>query len=474
MDIFTTNLQSTFNTTDFAAPEARGIRIIKDICLAAHALKYDAFRDKSLQIISDLCATGGYIGEAYRAATSLPDERYNDRTGLLSKINTKLPPQKSLAVSLETISFCNIRCPLCSNAKQSGKNYYQHGKLMTFDVFKRIWDDISPFVSLLILVGQGETFMHPDIYKMLEYVKPTPVHIDTNGNAKIDAKRVVESSLQSLLFSVDGVDQRTYEKYRVGGDFEKCMDNMRKVVAAKREARRGPDIVWKYILFKHTEPYVQEFKQMAQQIGVNKIEFVPCVVDPKNTEELIREFMPVGLSPADTTVRYVDFANRTLGLNAESDSPYCHAGINNPHIRINGDINICCSSYDPVGNVLEGGFIKNWNSEEYTRQRKQALTNRYALPECRACSRRQNNLGRIFEGTVLEYPKPPEADPDHTLWMKDLKIEPDYLAYLEENGLTKDIEYFRARNVIRDVQPDPDPAIATVATAAPENLPARA
>jgi hypothetical protein len=44
--------------------------------------------------------------------------------------------------------------------------------------------------------------------------------------------------------------------------------------------------------------------------------------------------------------------------------------------------------------------------------------------------------------------------------MKDLKIEPDYLAYLEANGLTKDIEYFRAKNLINDARTPPPSATA--------------
>ncbi|MDR1312434.1 MAG: radical SAM protein [Deltaproteobacteria bacterium] len=468
MDLFKLNLQSLINTTDFSPASLNRLKLFKDISLAAHALKYDALHDNSLQIVSDLCAASNLIGEAFKAAACMSKGSYYDRSGLLKLINAKEPSPKSLAFNMEIISACNIRCPLCSNAKESGKNYYLHGKIMPFPVFKEIWDDIRPLASLLILVGQGETFMHPDIYKILDYVKPTPVHIDTNGNAKIDARKVADSSIKTLLFSVDGVDQQTYAKYRVGGDFGKALDAMREVIRAKREARRGPDIVWKYILFKHTEPYVQEFRKMAREIGVDKIDLVPCVVAPENTEDLIREFMPLGLDPHEEILKYVDFENRALGLNAENDSPYCTAGFFNPHIRINGDISLCCSSYDPVGNVLDGGFIKNWNSAEYARQRKQALANRYALPECLTCSRRQNNLGHLFDGTVLEYRKPPEPDPDRTLWMKDLRIEPDYLAYLEANGLKRDIEYFKAKNLIRDGQSQPDAALAAGHTPASE------
>ncbi|MDR1079691.1 MAG: SPASM domain-containing protein [Deltaproteobacteria bacterium] len=461
MDVFSDNLSALINTSDFSNPNLLGLRILKDISVIAHTLKYDVSSEKSLEILSNVLLNGHYFGESYKAASCLSSGRCNDNGGILSIVNRIEPQKKSLMISLEIVSYCNVRCPLCTNDKQSGKDYYLHGKIMPFPVFKKIWDDIGQYTGMLILVGQGETFLHPDIYKILDYVKPTPVHIDTNGNAMIDAERVIGSSVKRLLFSVDGVDQRTYGKYRVGGDFEKALDNMRGMVAAKKKARTGPDIVWKFILFKHTEPYCDEFKRLGREIGVDEISYTSCVVSPDNYEGLIREFMPVGISHQDKAIKYIDFANRTVGMNDMHDSPYCQAGLFNPHIRVNGDINICCSSYDPVGNVLEGGFFKNWNNPEYVRQRKQSLANRYALPECRACSRIQLNFGHLFDGTVMEYQKPAEPDPDRTLWVDDLKIEPDYLAYLEENGLTKDINYFKARGVISDaISPPPAGAAA--------------
>ena len=71
-----------------------------------------------------------------------------------------------------------------------------------------------------------------------------------------------------------------------------------------------------------------------------------------------------------------------------------------------------------------------------------ALRNRYQLESCRPCSRDQANLGRLFDGTVLEYPKPPAPSND-TFNLDELRIDADYAAWLLENGLTKDIEYYR-------------------------------
>jgi MoaA/NifB/PqqE/SkfB family radical SAM enzyme len=455
MDFFISNVQNIINCKDFNNPANATILRLKNTIAAVNALRYEGTAKTLLPFLAGNLQELGFTGEAYKALRSMPDGGSSDKTGLISFLNSRQPMPRSLQVSLEIVSYCNIRCPLCSNAKQSGKEYYQHGRVMPFETFKKIYDDIKPYTGLLILVGQGETFLHPDIYKMLEYVKPTPVHIDTNANVKLDTKRIIDSSMASLLFSVDGVDQRTYVKYRVGGDINKCFDNINAMVAAKREARRGPRLVWKYVVFKHNEAYLGQAESMARAIGVDSFQVVPCQVTPQNTVELIKEFMPVGLSPDESIIKFVDFENNMLGLNYTSDSPYCKAPLHNPHIRVNGDINVCCSSYDPIGNVAKDGFLKIWGGDNYLRLRKEILADRFSYVPCRSCSRQQLTLGHVFDGTVMEAPKPPEASPNGTMWMKDLKIEPEYLDYLHENGLTKDLEYYKARKVITAEQAAP-------------------
>lgn len=471
MDIFRHSLGALLGERNPGPPsgaiDEAAIKRLREICIALSALKYDGLRTKTLTLLSELFMANGNPGEAYRAASLVPEGSFPDRGGVLSLVGAPLPRAGSLNVSLEIISYCNMRCPLCTNSAGSGKTYAQHGKIMPFQTFRRIWDDIGPYTGLLILVGQGETFLHPDIYRILDYVKPTPVHIDTNGNVRLHPERLIGTSLSKLLFSLDGVDQRTYGKYRVGGSFEKGLDGLRSMIAAKRAAGRGPQLVWKYVVFKHNEAYLDRLHAMSREIGAESLLIVPCQVVPSNTESLIREFLPVGLSPLNANIKYVDFENDTLGINDEQDSPYCPAPLSNPHIRVNGDLEVCCSSYAPVGNVLKDAFAKIWQSEGYARLRKQILSDRYSVAECRRCSRAQFNYGRIFNGTPLEYPKAPEPSPAGTLWTRDLGIDDDYLAHLHGNGLTKDLQYYRARHVITEEQASPrKPPASTACLAA--------
>jgi MoaA/NifB/PqqE/SkfB family radical SAM enzyme len=337
---------------------------------------------------------------------------------------------------------------MCSQGGATGKPYDLKGNVMSLPIFREIWDKVKNHTKLLVLVGQGETFTHPKIYDILDYIYPKPIYIDTNGNIPLDPQKIVQSSISDLVFSLDGIDQRTYGKYRIGGNFDKVVSNMREVIKAKKKHGRGPVIKLKYILFKHTEPYIDEIKQLAEDLAVDQLQFVPCVVHPTHSPELIKEFFPHGLDNLQCKVKFIDFENLTLGLPDSVDSPYCDAPIFNPQIKVNGNMTVCCSSFEHVGNILDNTLPEIWDSGKYSNMRKQILTNRYNFVDCLACSRSHNNFGRLFDGTVLEYPKPPIPSKDNTLWVDKLKIEKDYLDFMINQGLSKDITYFLNSNRI--------------------------
>ncbi|MDR3039054.1 MAG: radical SAM protein [Candidatus Adiutrix sp.] len=407
---------------------------------ASNMLNYPEHRHRTLRYLAKLLWQMGHAGEAYQAALALPAEERADCAGIIKAVEVDEVPARQLAFNLEIITHCNLRCPMCSNG--NGRSYDEKGQIMSFPTFKRLWDKIRKRVNLLVLVGQGESFMHPNIYDILKLVAPTPVHIDTNANLKLDAERIVRSSLQTLIFSVDGVDQRTYEQYRVGGNFEKVLANIRAVVQAKKNLGRGPVTVFKYVVFKHNEAYLEEAEKLARQLGVDRFMVVPCLCVPEHSRELVNRLVPHGRHRVLSRIKYLDYAHGRVILNEGHDSPYCSAAMNNPNIKVEGTLTPCCSSSSRMGNLLESGFDEIWRSEPYREFRLNAFKNRFQLKDCNSCSRDANNLGRLFDGTVLEYPRRPAPSAD-ILELGQLRVEADYAAYLLENNLTKDIRYFR-------------------------------
>ena len=57
----------------------------------------------------------------------------------------------------------------------------------------------------------------------------TTVNLNATNDEQI--KGLLTSSLDALHVSIDGVTQEVYEKYRVGGNLETVLNNLKKLIA---------------------------------------------------------------------------------------------------------------------------------------------------------------------------------------------------------------------------------------------------
>lgn len=196
------------------------------------------------------------------------------------------PPSKS--VHPETISrlfieptvLCNLDCYKSVCNKASGIVNTRKTPMMDFELYKTIVDEVGSNLSRLDFFNYGESFVHPQAVDMLEYFKskyPQPyVYISTNGLMLNEQKisRLVQAGIDEITFSVDGADQETYQKYRIGGDFERVKDLMTLMVRLRNErGREVPFINWRYILFSwnDSDSQMQKARDLAHSIGVDRL-----------------------------------------------------------------------------------------------------------------------------------------------------------------------------------------------------------
>ncbi|MDR2354299.1 MAG: radical SAM protein [Deltaproteobacteria bacterium] len=418
--------------------------VTRRISLLSQLLRYNTNSESTLNTLTQLFILFGCHGDAYRAAKNTLYGEFKEATDVVNRFeNQACPP---LNLHMDIINDCSLRCPMCSLSGKANSPSEENVNLMTFPVFRYIWDKVKNNVQKLILNGPGEIFSHPNIYEILNFTKPITTSITTHGNVRIEPERIIDSSVEEIVFNLDGVDQRTYEQYRAKGDFNKVIQNIQMMVKSKNFYGRGPKVVIKYLIFKHNEAYIKDIQNLAIDLKVNELRLMPCPTPPAAGADLIRKFYPLGQHHGVNRVKYIDFENNTVGLMDDLDSPYCSLAYYIPNIKINGDVTLCPSASTAVGNILEDSLENIWESPRYKTLRLQALTNRYTVKDCLSCSATHNNFGKIFTGTILEYPLPPEPSPNNTLWIKDLKIEEDYLAQLSANGLNKEVEYFEKVN----------------------------
>jgi hypothetical protein len=115
---------------------------------------------------------------------------------------------------------------------------------------------------------------------MIEHIKENYprvyLYTSTNGLLLNEDKtaRLARSGIDEVTFSVDGADQRTYERYRRGGDFAKVLKTMTALAGEKRRlGREVPFINWRYILFRWNDSFRQmnKARRLAATAGVDRL-----------------------------------------------------------------------------------------------------------------------------------------------------------------------------------------------------------
>lgn len=147
------------------------------------------------------------------------------------------PKQKKLLdfplyLLIEPTSICNLRCTMCFQTDKSFRKKEFMG-MMSWELFTKLADQAKDNdCRAITLASRGEPTLHSDFGKMLHYLNDAgilDIKINTNAtrlNEKI-INDILSAGVSECVFSIDAADKETYEKIRVGANFEKVVANVR-------------------------------------------------------------------------------------------------------------------------------------------------------------------------------------------------------------------------------------------------------
>jgi len=318
------------------------------------------------------------------AKAFLVKERLQQTCGIVCNYGLSLALRKPLVhyyppiLMLEPTNICNLHCPLCLTG--NGKLLRPKG-MMSLPLFQKICREVQDKIGMLILWNQGEPFLNPDFYAMLEFAARHKFYAMTSTNAslELDNERIVKSGLQKIIVSLDGITAETYNKYRVNGNFELVLKNMQDLVRLKEKWQSSkPYIVWQFLIMKHNENEIEEVQKMAKELKIDKLEFKTTQI--YSSEDIT--FLPSNHQYS----RYLQAGNIfTLKTKMKNR---CRRLWMQPVINWDGEMNICC--YDKngsikIGNIQEHSFSELWCGEKMQKMRNVVLNNRSAFEICRNC-----------------------------------------------------------------------------------------
>jgi len=289
-----------------------------------------------------------------------------------------------LSISVEPTSVCNLNCPECPTGLDELTRYKGQIK---FELYKKILDELSPYLLNLILYFQGEPYLNKEIFKLIEYsAKEKKVFTTTSTNGHFldseTAKKTIESGLDKLIISLDGTNQETYVKYRKNGDLETVIQSIKNIIHWKKKLRsKNPYVVIQFLVFKFNEHQIPEIKKLSKELGVDKLELKSAqIYDFKNDTE----FIPLNTKYS----RYKKDAAGKYQIKSKLKNK-CIRMWESSVITNTGEVLPCCFDKDAKhssGNITQHSFKEINNNKESVKFRKALLSNRKQIDMCKNCT----------------------------------------------------------------------------------------
>jgi hypothetical protein len=314
-------------------------------------------------------------------------------------------------VNIETVNFCNARCPFCPLFQ--GPNQLDRtlrpAQVMPDDLYARIIREIATWVPAptMTLNMDGEPLMDPRFVERLEILAAAGLseraHIQTNGQFLDEdkARAILRAPLAQVHFAFDGATKATYEKHRVRCDYDRVLANLRRFVSLRDDLGARTEVLIKYT-----------------RTDQNAHEVEACYA-------LMDTFMNPALD------KFIDTVTHSWGQQSLEDGTLYNVARSRPTIfrrggcalanttlvvLADGRVPACCLDYnfflkrEGFGSADRDTMETIWRGDDFVQLRTDlAQAERRAIPDlCRRCI-------NMYE-TPDEYPAPMIRDESNLLW----------------------------------------------------------
>ena len=186
----------------------------------------------------------------------------------------------NLTLDVELTTNCNAKCPQCSRTDELNNSEKKSWlpliqvSLARFESWFSI-KDLSKIKNFHFSGTYGDPGMCKDLLEIVKYIinySDSTITINTNGGIRdelywwkigaIGGKRL------TVIFDIDGIDQKMHSFYRQNVSLEKVLENMQAVLETNARVKVLT------VLFKHNEDYLDQIQDMCRDMGVEDFDSV--------------------------------------------------------------------------------------------------------------------------------------------------------------------------------------------------------
>lgn len=301
----------------------------------------------------------------------------------------QLNPKK---VRLDASTVCQLKCLSCPTA--TGETARKIGSgFLKFEDFKK-FIRTNQQVSHIELSNWGEVFLNKDLGRILRYAYRHNVSLSIGNGANFNHVRpdvleaIVKYKIIKITCSIDGASQEAYVQYRVKGNFDAVINNIRVLNDWKAKYRSAyPKLVWQFVAFGHNEHEISQARAMAEELDMDfyvKLSWADLYdlpeFSPVKDKELVRQESGTGAASRK------EYKEKTGNDYVERSC--CWDLWTAPQINYDGRVLGCPINYwGDYGNAFDKGLSACLNSEKMNYAREMLMGKREAREDvpCASC-----------------------------------------------------------------------------------------
>lgn len=286
-------------------------------------------------------------------------------------------PEFPRYIDIELTNICNFKCLMCP----TGTGLIQRKKgYMSKETFSSIIDEIKNYSTPVRFIGWGEPLLHPDLLEFLNICKKNNIHVHLNTNGLLLSeelmKKFVDIPLDSLKFSFQGIDQKSYHEMRNIDFFPRLIEKIHRFHQILGSSPHPYIHVSSTITYESVEQ-VEQFKSALHDyvdlvtVGRTRLDHIDLENVKLKPEEKLR---------LESLLKYETVSKTHLP---------CSEIFNVLSVNWDGTVSACCVDYNKkmlVGDLKNDSLREIWTSRKMETYRKLLFEMKHdSLELCSKC-----------------------------------------------------------------------------------------
>jgi len=276
-------------------------------------------------------------------------------------------------IYIETTNLCNANCIMCPHSKIK-----RNPIIMRDEIFYKAIEHLKEAAvkgKQIFLHKEGEPLLDPQIMERIAYAdrmlgQDNEIGINTNAMllAGKKAKQLLESGIDTVYFSVDGVSKKEYEAIRINLNFETVVENIKHFFKLHQQGKSKVRVIMQMLIQNDDSNSAEAFKNIWKKYSCEfYIKKMHGYLDGGHSSQTLKRSrfqMNTCTDPNRIEVVFTD-----------------------------GNVGLCCWDYNNeynIGNVMEDSLIILFNNERANHLRRSL--DRYEGEKIVPC----NRCARIF------------------------------------------------------------------------------